>query len=289
MSNAAPQTVGAAIDAVASRFAAAPLTYGHGTESAWDEAVSLVCHLTTQPDVQASRARALLPTEWAQIEALVQQRIEKRIPLAHLLGSASYLGLRFAVEPGLMIPRSPLGLVLYDEAEDWLPAAPARVLDLCCGTGCLGIVAALMFPAAQVSLVDLDPRALTLARRNAASHGVAERCSFRCEDARRLRFDAPFDLVLCNPPYVNAADMAALPAEYRAEPELGLAAGVDGLTIIRPVLAELSSLLTCRGVFMGEVGRSRPAFEAAPLVPEDRWRIDWIESAEGVFVLRPNT
>lgn len=284
-------TLGTALDQLAQRFAAAELSYGHGTDNAWDEAVYLLLSLTGWPDDQSVQSRQLPAALWQSAQELAQRRIDERVPLVYLLGRCRYLNLEFAIEPGLVVPRSPIGLLLADHFEDWIDTAPRRILDLGTGTGCLGIVAALLFPEAELTLVDVDPLAVATARLNASQHGLRERTQVIAEDAvAYLQRADPYDLILCNPPYVNDSDMVQLPPEYRHEPVHGLAAGVDGLALMLPLLAELPDRLSATGLFLGEVGRSEAALRACASELPLHWLGqdgDAAEGqAEGVFLIR---
>jgi len=278
-------TVAELIDGIAERFAAAGLVYGHGTDNPWDEAVALVLGVTGLADDRANLARELGSDSRSRIEALAERRIAERIPLAYLLGHCRFMGLEFLIEPGIVVPRSPIGALLADGLEPWLREAPGRIVDLCCGTGCIGILAAHVFPDAEVTLVDIDPRALGLARQNVQRHGLDGRVQVVASDLfGGLAADARFDLVLSNPPYVDAIDMAALPPEYRHEPALGLAGGAEGIDLIERMLAALPGRLAAGGLFVCEVGASAPALlRAHPELP-----FIWPElptGGEGVFLL----
>ena len=178
-------------------------------------------------------------------------------------------GLRFRVDPSVLIPRSPLAELIAARCEPWIEGRePRRILDLCCGSGCIGIAAALAWPEAEVVLADISPAALALARENVALHGVDKRVRVVESDLFAALAGKVFDLILTNPPYVDAADMDALPAEFRHEPRLGLAAGEDGLDIARRILAEAPAHLVPEGLLVLEVGNSADALERAfPRLP----------------------
>jgi ribosomal protein L3 glutamine methyltransferase len=273
------------VEAVAERFDSAGLVFGHGTDNAWDEAVALVLGVTGLADDRDNLAVEVTPADALTIERLARRRIEERIPLAYLLGRCSYAGLDFLVEPGIVIPRSPIGALLVDELAPWLTRPPQRIVDVCSGSGCIGILAALVFPDAEVTLIDVDPRALDLAERNVRLHGLEARVRVvRSDLLDDLPPEAEFDLVLSNPPYVDAVDMASLPAEYRHEPTLGLAGGTDGIDLVLRMLAALPRRLAPDGLFVCEVGASAPALlRAHPELP-----FIWPElpaGGEGVFLL----
>ncbi|MEM1432937.1 MAG: 50S ribosomal protein L3 N(5)-glutamine methyltransferase [Pseudomonadota bacterium] len=287
LATATPVTLREAIQRTAAQFEAAELCFGHGTDNSWDEAVYLLLTLSGLDDDEAVLDRPLDPVLWSEARAIAARRITERVPLAYLLHRCRYLGLEFHVEPGLVVPRSPLGPLLVEQAEALLPRAPRRVLDLCAGTGCLGIVAGLLFPDCEVTLCELDPRAVAVARLNLREHGLQQRAEVLEGDVRALVATlGQFDLVLCNPPYVNAADMAALPPEFRAEPATGLGAGDDGLAVISPVLEALNHLLSAGGTFLGEVGHSRPALAARHRALPLRWLDEEFEGLDGVFLLQ---
>lgn len=281
---AAAATVAAVLAEVHERFAAAPLCYGQGVDNAWDEAAALVLGVTGLADAETSLEELVDVEALLRIEQLAQRRIRERQPLAYLLGEAPYCGLRFLIEPGVVVPRSPIGPLLLEGLRPWLQGAPARILDLCCGCGALGLLAARQFAAAQVVLVDADPLVVTLAERNAARLGLSHRVRAVCADLYDGVQGGAFDLILCNPPYVDAADMAALPPEFACEPAFGLAGGEDGLAVIRRVLADAGDHLTANGLLVCEAGmggwRVRRAWPKLPCV----WP-DLPAGGTGVFVL----
>ncbi|MEM9621463.1 MAG: 50S ribosomal protein L3 N(5)-glutamine methyltransferase [Pseudomonadota bacterium] len=283
-------SIEALIETISARFDQAPLTFGHGTDNAWDEAFVLVRHVTGVPDDAAYLPQQVTPSQVETALALCAQRIEQRVPLAYLLGRADYMGMEFCVTRDVLVPRSPIGYLLGGALDSWLPPSVNRVLDLCSGSGCLGILAAHLFPQAAVTLVELDNAALQVARTNIKQHQLQHRVTALAADVTgawpihsQLQ-DTRFDLVIANPPYVDAADMASLPREYQAEPVLGLAAGGDGLVVMHGVLQLLPHCLARDGVLVGEVGASAPALlRAYPNLP-----FIWPEltaGGEGVFVL----
>ncbi|MFW6092526.1 MAG: 50S ribosomal protein L3 N(5)-glutamine methyltransferase [Pseudomonadota bacterium] len=275
------QRVGAVIEGWAERFARAGLTFGHGTDNAWDEAVVLVLGVAGLPDDRAVLEQELSAEQEARIAELGGRRIREHVPVAYLLGRTRFAGLEFYIEPGVVIPRSPLGGMLLDGLTPWITRAPDTILDLCCGNGCIGIVAATVFPEARVDLVDVEATALELARRNVALHGLEDRVRVRQSD---LFDDLPpgrWDLIVSNPPYVDAADMAGLPLEHRHEPASGLAGGEDGLEVVARMLDALPERLEPDGTFVCEVGNSAAALTR-------RWpdvAFIWPDDAEGVFVI----
>jgi ribosomal protein L3 glutamine methyltransferase len=273
------------IGSTAAEFESAGLVFGHGTDSAWDEAVALVLGVTGLEDDARNLDVVVEDSDAQRIRALAARRIDERVPLAYLLGRCRFAGLEFLVQPGIVIPRSPIGGLLAEGLQPWLTAAPHSVVDVCCGTGCLGILAALVFPDAAVTLVDVDPHALAVARQNVRLHGLEDRVHVVESDLLDgLPHDARFDLIVTNPPYVDAVDMAALPPEYRHEPAHGLAGGPEGIELVERLLAALPERLEPGGVFVCEVGNSAPALlRAHPDVA-----FVWPElptGGEGVFLL----
>ena len=236
------------------RFREASLCYGQGPENAGDEATALVLGVTGLPDAPSSLEVCLKEATSATIRRLAQRRVEERQPLAWLLGKIQYCGAWFRVEPGIVVPRSAIGPMLLSGLKPWLARPPQRILDLCCGSGCLGLLAAEQFPAAQVVLVDADPRAASLAQRNAVALGLAERTAVVCADLFDGVAPGAFDLILSNPPYVDAADLRTLPPEFAHEPVLGLAGGEDGLDVVRRVIDQAGAHLAAGGLLACEVG-----------------------------------
>ena len=245
----------ALIDRFATRLGAAELAYGHGTDNARDEAYRLV--------MGGLRGRALTPASRAELDALLEQRINDRVPVPYLTGEAWLGGVCFDVPPGVMIPRSPIAAVLAAGVAPWLTGEPGRVLDLCCGTGALGILAARAFPGARVDLVDDDAGAIGAAAINIERAEIGD----RAELLKSSLFDGlagrRYDLIVCNPPYVPTAELAAAPAEFGHEPRHGLDGGRDGLAVWRRVVAGLDAFLEPGGVLLGETGNLSAAFDAA--------------------------
>ena len=254
-----------------SRFGAAGLAYGHGTDNAWDEAVALLLwalHLppdTLEPWLDAR----LCATERQAALALIERRIAARQPAAYLTGEAWLRGLAFACDARALVPRSLIAEALDEALPDWLerhprPASwPASILDLCTGGASLAIVAATRFADAQVVGADLSADALALAAENRARHGLQQRLELLHGDLFTPLRERRFDLILCNPPYVNDASMRALPPEFRAEPRIALAGGSDGMDVVRRLLAEAPAHLTRDGVLLLEIGHEAAHFEAA--------------------------
>lgn len=271
---------------VSSRFADSPLYFGHGTDNVWDESVQLVMrslHLPLENNTLFLDAR-LTREERALILERMQRRIDDRVPLAYLLGEAWFMGLPFHVDERVLVPRSPLGELIQGGLQPWLGNKPVgRILDLCTGSGCIGIAAASVFEDAEVDLADISTDALDVAAVNIDYHEVGDRVSTVRADV----FDGlegRYDVILSNPPYVDADDIADMPAEYGHEPELGLAAGGDGLDIAHRILSRAADYLNPGGLLIVEVGNSWVALqEAYPDMP-----FTWLEfenGGDGVFLL----
>ena len=272
----------------ARRFEAAGLSYGHGTTNAFDEAAWLTLWklglpldtpLDDAPDSQANRP--LAHEDIAQTATLFEARIASRKPAAYLTHEAWLQGVSFYVDERAIVPRSLIAEVIADGSIDyWLTASTHRVLDLCTGNGSLAVIAALTYPETEVTGADLSPDALAVAAINVVRHALQERITLVESDGLRadaLQARAPFDLILCNPPYVNAQSMAVLPAEYRAEPELALAGGTDGMDFVRTLLAEAPAVMAPGSVLVLEIGNERRYFEAAFPTLE----VVWLETSAG--------
>jgi ribosomal protein L3 glutamine methyltransferase len=255
----------ALIERCSARLDQAGVSFGHGTTNAFDEAVWLALWRLGLPpdDLDGVAAMELTAAQTADIEALIEQRIATRMPAAYLTGEAWLQGLPFDVDERVIVPRSLIAEVLAEGILDaWLGTAPQRVLDLCTGNGSLAVLAALAWPETRVDAADLSADALAVARRNVERHGLGERVCLRQGDGLAAA-DGAYDLILCNPPYVNQAAMQQLPPEYRAEPALALAGGEDGMDFIRPLLAGVARHLQPQGALVLEIGHERPHFEAA--------------------------
>jgi ribosomal protein L3 glutamine methyltransferase len=268
-------------------FNVAKLYFGHGTDNAWDEAEQLVLHAInlTPPLAEEWLSSRLTRVEREAVVSNLQRRVDERIPAAYITGQAWFAGLPFVVDERVLVPRSPIGELIQKQFEPWLTNEPAQILDLCTGSGCIGIACAYAFPNAEVQLSDISFDALEVAEENIQQHNLDERVFAMQSDLFANFTGQKFDLIVSNPPYVDANDLATMPPEYHAEPEIGLGSGDDGLDFTRRLLREASNYLTEDGVLIVEVGNSWVALEEAyPDVP-----FTWIEfehGGHGVFMLR---
>ena len=284
---AAPQSAGNWLDATVARFKKARLHFGHGSLNARDEAAYLLLHTLKLPldDLDTVLERRLRPAERDALEQLVRQRIEERMPAAYLTQEAWLGGLRFYVDERVIVPRSFIAELLLDRLHPWIGEDQPvhRALDLCTGSGCLAILLALAFPQAQVDATDLSADALEVATRNVADYDLRTRVHLVQGDLF-AGLGGRYDVIVANPPYVNRESMQQLPPEYRAEPEMALAGGADGLDIVRRLLAHAGAQLTERGILIVEIGHNRAALEQTfPKLP-----FTWLETAGGddcVFLL----
>ena len=249
------------------RFRAAGLAFGHGSADAWDEAVYLVLHRLHLPldRLDPFLDARLTVAERDDLLALVRRRVDERVPAAYLTGEAWLGDYRFVVDPRVIVPRSFIAELLFERLEPWIADAGAvhAVLDLCTGSGCLAIVAADAFPRAAVDAVDLSTDALDVARLNVSAYALDERVRLHESDLFDALPERRYDLIVSNPPYVNDASMATLPAEFRNEPRIALAGGSDGLDLVRRILAAAPQRLADDGLLVVEVGHERAHVEAA--------------------------
>jgi len=269
----------ALVEAVARRLEGAGVAFGHGTTNAFDEAAWLVLWRLGFPidslDEHAERMTTI--DEGSAVWALVDKRISTRKPAAYLTHEAWLQGVPFYVDERSIVPRSFIAELLADGSIDpWLSEQTRCVLDLCTGNGSLAVLAAMAWPDVKVEASDLSERALEVARINVSKHDLVERIKLRLSDGlQSLR--GPYDLILCNPPYVNSSSMQALPAEYRAEPELALAGGDDGMDFVRRLLRDAPAKMSEHGVLVLEIGNEREHFEAA----FPHLEVVWLETSAG--------
>jgi len=249
------------------RLDEAGVSFGHGTTNSFDEAAWLVMWRLGVPldDLDGVSDRVLKKSEITTLDALVAQRIETRKPAAYLTGEAWLQGVPFTVDERVIVPRSLIAEVLAEGVIDaGMPVEIHRVLDLCTGNGSLAVLAAMAWPDVAVDAADLSADALAVAKLNVDRHELAKRISLlQGNGLAAVRRDRRYDVILCNPPYVNADSMAALPAEFRAEPEMALAGGADGMDFIRTLLAGAAAHMTPDAVLVLEIGNEREHFEAA--------------------------
>ncbi|HEY4068819.1 MAG TPA: 50S ribosomal protein L3 N(5)-glutamine methyltransferase [Burkholderiaceae bacterium] len=271
------------ITAQSARLKSAGVSFGHGTTNAFDEAAWLVLWSLGLPlDALEAKARLELPAaDQAKAEALVTQRIETRQPAAYLTKEAWLQNVPFFVDERTIVPRSFIAELLADgegtgTLDAWLSDTTHNVLDLCTGNGSLAVIAAMAYPEIVVDAVDISEDALAVARINVDKHALGQRITLLHSDLLRA-VRGPYDLILCNPPYVNTQSMSALPAEYRAEPALALAGGEDGMDLVRHILRDAAQHMTPDAVLVLEIGNERAHFEHA----FRRLEVAWLETSAG--------
>lgn len=278
-------TIAELIASGAQALTAAGVAFGHGTATAEDEAAWLILWKLALPvdseltpgAPESVSSQAVKPEQQAQIATLFEERIRTRKPAAYLTNEAWLVGVPFYVDERSIVPRSFIAELLADGSiDDWLSDKTTQVLDLCTGNGSLACLAAMAYPDVQVTGADISTDALAVARINVDKHGLQERVTL-LESNGLSAVPGPWDLVLCNPPYVNSDSMGKLPAEYLAEPELALAGGTDGMDFIRQLLQDLPARLNKDAVVILEIGNEKPFFEAAfPDLP-----IFWLDTSSG--------
>lgn len=272
----------------ASEFVRNDLVFGHGTDNALDDALQLVLH--------ACRLDYSLPGEYLdcrlskaereEIYDLFRQRIEQRVPAAYLTGKAWFAGMEFEVTPDVLVPRSPIAELIQQHFDPWVEQGKVRrILDLCTGSGCIGIACAAHFPDAKVDLADISHKALQVAGRNIERHHLEHRVHQVESDLfDNIPDDRQYDLIVSNPPYVSKGEYDELPAEYRNEPMIGLEAGLDGMDIVARILARAASYLSPGGIMIVEVGASAElCLKRFPQYPF-MW-LDFEYGGDGVFLL----
>ncbi len=278
-------TVGELINHSAQQLEDAGVAFGHGTATTYDEAAWLVLwqlglpidSLLAEGEPDSVDANPVTPEQLIKVQALIAQRIQTRKPAAYLTREAWLQGVPFYIDERSIVPRSFIAELLADGSiDEWLSDQTHKVLDLCTGNGSLACLAAMTYPEVDVTGADISADALAVARINVDKHGLQQRVTLVQSDGMSL-LDGGWDLVLCNPPYVNADSMSKLPEEYRAEPELALAGGNDGMDFIRELFKTLPAKMSTHGVLVLEIGNEKPFFEAAfPNLP-----IFWMPTSSG--------
>ncbi len=288
---AALQTIGDWLRWTYSRFNENELFYGHGSDNSWDEACHLVLQALELPwDFDSSfYSSRVTATEAVRLATLVRRRIEEKVPAAYLLNKAWFAGKPFYVDERVLVPRSPVAELIANGFQPWLgDTEVTRVMDLCTGSGCIGIACAQAFPEARVDLLDISPDALDVARINIDQFELWDRVQpiesdlFSAIDSDQGAHK--YQIIVSNPPYVDAEDMSDLPDEYHHEPELGLAAGEDGLDLARRILREAPQYLTDDGILIVEVGNSCFALDEAFREVPFTW-LEFEQGGHGVFLL----
>ncbi|MGV8991104.1 MAG: 50S ribosomal protein L3 N(5)-glutamine methyltransferase [Thiobacillus sp.] len=272
-----------------SRFSEAKLCFGHGSDNAFDEAAYLILHTLHLPldRLDPFLDASLTHGESEQVQAVIERRVKERLPAAYLTHEAWLNGNRFYVDERVIVPRSFIAELLHENLAPWIeqPDEVASVLDLCTGSGCLAILAALAFPNAQIDAADLSRDALDVAVRNIEDYSMQDRIECITSDLFGALSGRTYDVIVSNPPYVNADSVASLPPEYQSEPTLALGSGEDGLDATRIILDQAKEHLNPGGVLVVEIGHNRESLEAAyPALP-----FTWLETASGdqyVFMLR---
>ena len=271
------------ITAQSARLKEAGVSFGHGTTNAFDEAAWLVTWVLGMPldALETQAQRAITPAEFTKADDLIARRIETRLPAAYLTQQAWLQNVPFYVDQRTIIPRSFIAELLADGEGDgtldaWLSDKTHSVLDLCTGNGSLAVIAAMAYPEITVDASDISDEALAVARINVEQHKLTKRINLLKSDLF-ANVRGPYDLIVCNPPYVNADSMARLPAEYRHEPALALAGGDDGMGLVRRILKDAPAYMTRDAVLVLEIGNEREHFEAA----FPRLEVAWLEASAG--------
>lgn len=280
-------TVADALSWAEKAFLDADLFYGHGTDNAWDDAVALLIYvLNLSPDVSETVLQQVLTEqESQQLANIFQRRIDEQMPVPYLTQQTWFCGLPFYVDERVIIPRSPIGELIVNQFSPWINAdAVHTILDLCCGSACIAIACSYAFPEAKVDAVDLSSDALEVAKINIEKHALEQQVQCIESDVFEQVPLKQYDIIVSNPPYVDADDIASMPKEYHHEPAMALASGMDGLDVTRRILAKATNYLSEQGILIIEVGNSAPALETAfPKLP-----FTWLEfeyGGDGVFML----
>ena len=281
MTTAPQNSVAAFYEAAVERLNQADLSYGHGCTCPEDEVAWLISATLDVPfdELDKSWSETLTDEERTTLQQRLNERCETKAPLAYILGEAWLGPYIFKIDRRVIVPRSFIAELLMDDMAPWIQdsAAVTRVADICTGSGCLAILAALHFPNSQVDAVDLSPDALDVARINVDMYGIGDRLKLHQGDLMSPVLDQQYDLIISNPPYVDAASMSALPAEYQHEPEMALAGGNDGLDLVHTLLRQAAQTLKPGGWLVVEIGHNRDVMEATyPDLP-----LVWLDTAGG--------
>jgi ribosomal protein L3 glutamine methyltransferase len=281
-------TIGDYLRFATSEFNQAELFFGHGTNNAWHEAITLVMFALNLPEELSEQVFncRLTSHEKLTVLALVERRIVEQLPAAYLTNQAQFVGLPFYVDERVLVPRSPIGELIEQHFSPTFSQdnPPKRILDLCTGSGCIAIACAVAFPEAEVDAVDLSIDALNVAQINIENHGLTEQVIPIQSDVFSGVEGLTYDLIVTNPPYVDQEDVDALPQEYLHEPEMGLGSGVDGLDIVREILAQAANHLNEKGVLICEVGNSQIHVEHVYSQVPFTW-LTFENGGHGVFML----
>ena len=283
-------TVGSLVEASTALLTQQPLCYGHGTENAADEAYTLVFDLLEFSFAESESVweRTIMAQQIEVVANGLKKRIEQRMPLPYITGTAWFAGLAFDIDDRALIPRSPIAELIEAGFSPWLAAggdeAQPRILDLCCGNGCIGIAAAVYLPHARVDLVDISTCALLLAEQNIEKHGLQERVQAIQSDLFAALTGRQYDVIVSNPPYVPDSRMADLPQEYRHEPAMALEARDDGMAIVEKILEKSGNYMKDNGILVVEVGEIMPQLAQRHAALPFTW-LEFEHGGEGVFVL----